>query len=62
MLLRSLPQKGSIFWASSPSVVGHGLWSGEEGLVAVWSCGGLELFGGGEVEEEGGEDAVGVGV
>lgn len=60
MLRLSFPQKGSIRRASSPSAAGMGLWSGEEGVRG--SCDGLQLFGGGEVEEEGGEVAVGVGV
>lgn len=61
MLRRSLPQNGSILGSSSPSVVEQGLWSGDDGVVGVWSCGSLELLlGGGEVEEGGGEDDVGV--
>lgn len=62
MLLRSFPQKGSIFGTSSPSAAGHGLCSGEDGVRGVWSCGDLGLLGGGEVEENGGEVVVGVGV
>lgn len=63
MLRLSLPQKGSIRGTSSPSAVEQGLWSGDEGMGGTWSCGGLELLGGGEVEEGGGgEEVVGVGV
>lgn len=62
MLRRSLPQKGSILGNSSPSAVGQGLWSGDEGMGGTCSCGDLELLGGGEVEEGGGEDVIGVGV
>lgn len=64
MLRRNLPQKGSILGISSPSTVELGIWSGEEGIGGTWSCGDLELLGGGEVEEGGGggEEVVGVGV
>lgn len=64
MLRRSFPQKGSILGTSSPSAVEQGLWSGDEGMGGTWSCVGLELLGGGEVEEGGGggEEVVGVGV
>lgn len=31
-------------------------------MGGAWSCGDLELFGGGEVEDGGGEHVVGVGV
>lgn len=64
MLRLSLPQNGSIFGTSSPSVVEQGLWSGEVGMGGACSCGGFELFSGGEVEEGGGggEEVVGVGV
>lgn len=63
MLLLSLPQNGSILGTSSPSAVEQGLWSRDEGMGGTWSCGGLELLGGGEVEEGGGgEVVVGVGV
>lgn len=61
MLRRNLPQKGSILGTSSPSVAEQGIWSGDEGIGGTWSCGDLELLGGGEVEE-GGEEVVGVGV
>lgn len=60
MLRRSLPPNGSILGSSSPSVVEQGLWSGDNGEVSAWSCGSLELLGGGEVEDGGGEDDVGV--
>lgn len=62
MLRLSLPQNGSILGTSSPSAVEQGLWSGDEGMGGTWSCGDLELLGGGEVEEGGGEEVVGVGV
>lgn len=64
MLRRCFPQKGSILGTSSPSAVGPGHWSGNEGMGGAWSCGDLELLGGGEVEEGGGggEEVVGVGV
>lgn len=64
MLRRSFPQKGSIFGTSSPSAAEQELCSGDEGMGEAWSCGDLELFGGGEVEEVGGggEEVVGVGV
>lgn len=62
MLRLSLPQNGSILGSSSPSAVKQGLRSGDEGMGGTWSCGGLELLGGGEVEGVGGEVVVGVGV
>lgn len=62
MLRLSLPQKGSILGSSSPSAFKQGLRSGDEGVGETWSCGGLELLGGGEVEGGGGDVVVGVGV
>ncbi len=62
MLRLNLPQKGSILGNSSPSAAEQGLWSGDGGMEGAWSCSGLELLGGGEVEEGGGEELVGVGV
>lgn len=58
MLRRILPQKGSTLGGSSPSALGLVLWSGDDGIGGIWSCGSLPLLGGGEVEEGGGEETV----